>query len=439
MRACGLDFGTSNSALGIVRDRRPALAPVEDGDTLLPSAIFFDFEQRGRVLFGRAAIAAAIAQQEGRLMRALKTILGSSLIDEKTAIGSRRVALTEVVELFIRHLKDRAEHFAGEPLEGVVHGRPVRFVDGDDAADTRAQNVLEDIARRAGFREISFVYEPIAAAYHYEETASREEIVLVADIGGGTSDFSVIRIGPERRARPDRRNDILANGGVRVGGTDFDRQLNLDSVMPLLGLGSQLITKDLPMPRGLYYDLANWPTINFVYTAKTEREIAQLLADSCAPDLLARLQHTVRRRLGHAIAFAVEDAKIALSAAAQAPIALPFLEPGLAAETTRQRFEAAIADKSQALQAMAQACIADAGLRAGQIDTLFFTGGSSRVPAIRAAIAAAAPSARAAGDLFPLRRPRPHPRGAAALRIGPPSVARLTSRATFPPQGELCT
>src|ERR1700689_1258540 len=128
MTACGLDFGTSNSAIGVVREGRPVLAPVEGESTLIPSAIFFDFEQHGRVIFGRDAIDTYIGQHEGRLMRALKTILGSPLIDEATAVGRKRMKLTEVVELFISHLKSRAEAFAGEEIDQVVHGRPVRFV-----------------------------------------------------------------------------------------------------------------------------------------------------------------------------------------------------------------------------------------------------------------------------------------------------------------------
>src|SRR5580765_2677164 len=125
MRACGLDFGTSNSAIGIIQRNAPALAPVEGDSTLIPSAVFFDYETRGRVLFGAHAIDTYIGQTEGRLMRALKSILGSPLIDEKTALGYRQVALTEVVEIFIRHLKDKAEAFAGEEINAVVHGRPV--------------------------------------------------------------------------------------------------------------------------------------------------------------------------------------------------------------------------------------------------------------------------------------------------------------------------
>ncbi|HUO92723.1 MAG TPA: Hsp70 family protein [Rhizomicrobium sp.] len=394
MPACGLDFGTSNSALGIVQGGVPVLAPVEGDATLIPSAIFFDFETHGRVLYGRAAVEAYIGQHDGRLMRALKTVLGSALMDEKTAVGRRRIALTEVVEMFIRHLKSRAEAFAECAIDQVVHGRPVRFTEHDDEAERRAESVLEDIARRAGFREVVFVYEPIAAAYHYEETAAREELVLVADIGGGTSDFTVIRIGPARRAKVDRRDDILANAGIRIGGTDFDRVLNLDAVMPLLGLGTHLIAKDLPMPGALYYELATWPTINFAYTQRNERDVAALVADSRAPDKTVRLLHTLRKRLGHRIAFAVEDAKIALSDDAVTTISLAFLERGLAAETSQTAFDRAIADKTRKLTQIAARCIADAGVRADQVHTIFVTGGSGRVPAVRAALSQAAPAAR---------------------------------------------
>src|SRR5258706_12563798 len=158
MTACGLDFGTSNSAIGVFRDDLALLAPVDRGATIVPSAIFFDYETKGRVLFGSDAIETYVGQTEGRLMRALKSILGSPLIEETTALGYRKVALTEVVEIFIRHLKSCAESFAGKELSGVVHGRPVRFVDGDDRADAKAQSVLEAIARRAGFRDIAFEF-----------------------------------------------------------------------------------------------------------------------------------------------------------------------------------------------------------------------------------------------------------------------------------------
>ena len=311
------------------------------------------------------------------------------------SIGSKMVALTEVVEIFVRHLKQKAEAFAGEEMTAVVHGRPVRFVDDDDAADAKAQRVLQGIAHKVGFRDVAFVYEPIAAAYHYEESAAGEETVLIADIGGGTSDFTVIRIGPERRRRADRTEDILANDGVRVGGTDFDALLSLDAVMPLLGRGTQLIAKNLPMPNSLYFELATWSTINFTYTFQNERMLVELVAGAREPQKVARLLNVIRKRLGHRIAFTVEDGKIALSESDAAALPLGFIEPGLAAPATRHGFDHAIATRTERLFTTASACIKDAGLKPRDIHTIFFTGGSGRVPAVRAAIQRAAPSARA--------------------------------------------
>ena len=397
MIACGLDFGTSNSAIGVARDGTAVLAPVEAENTLIPSAVFFDYETRGRVLFGNEAIAAYVAQTEGRLMRALKSILGSPLIDEETSLGGRKVPLREVVEIFVRHLKHKAEALAGREITTVVHGRPVRFVDDDDGADARAQQVLEDIARRVGYRDVAFVYEPIAAAHDYEQTVQSEEVVLIADIGGGTSDFSVVRVGPQHRGRADRRRDVLANTGVRVGGTDFDAALSLAAVMPLLGLGTRLVGKDLPMPNALFHQLATWATINFAYTFRNEREVAELVSLAREPEKVARLLATLQQRLGHRLAFAVEEAKIMLSAAERAAVPLSFLEAGLAITATREKFDRAIAARVERLQTAAGDCIAAAGLDPAAIDTVFLTGGSSRVPAVRAAIGRAAPGARLAG------------------------------------------
>jgi hypothetical chaperone protein len=402
MIACGLDFGTSNSAIGVMRHGAAELAPIEAGNTLMPSAVFFDYETKGRVVLGHAAITAYVEQTEGRLMRALKSILGSPLIDEETSLGGRKVPLTHVVELFVRNLKERAEEFAGREIASVVMGRPVRFVDDDDQADARAQSVLERVARQAGFREIAFAYEPIAAAHHYEQSVAREELVLIADIGGGTSDFSIVRVGPERRGRADRSGDVLASTGVRVGGTDLDTALSLASVMPLLGLGTHLVKKNLPMPNALYHQLATWATINFAYTYRNEREVTELVSLACEPEKVSRLLRLLQEGLGHRLAFTVEDAKIALSDEERVAIPLAFLETGLLAEATRGTFNRAIKTATERLRKSACGCIAAAGLKPDDIETIFLTGGSSRVPAIRTAVVQAAPSARIAGgsDLF---------------------------------------
>jgi hypothetical chaperone protein len=273
----------------------------------------------------------------------------------------------------------------------------VRFVDHDDTADARAQQMLEAIARRAGFRDVAFVYEPIAAAHSYEQTVQSEELVLIADIGGGTSDFSLIRIGPQHRERADRGRDVLATAGVHLGGTDFDTALNLAAVMPLLGLGTQLVERNLPMPSALYHELAAWPTINFAYTYRNERQLAQLVSLACEPEKVERLLAVVRHRLGHRVAFAVEDAKIALSARELCTVPLGFLEAALAVTATRADLDRAIGAAMARLHEAARDCIAAAGLGPAAIDTIFLTGGSSRVPAVRDAIGRAAPSARLAG------------------------------------------
>ncbi|MBS0540958.1 MAG: Hsp70 family protein [Proteobacteria bacterium] len=396
MIACGLDFGTSNSAIGVARDGAAVLAPVEGDETLLPSAVFFDLETRGRVVFGNEAIVAYVGQTEGRLMRALKSILGSPLIEEQTAVGGRKVSLASVVEIFVRHMKQKAEAFAGQEIATAVVGRPVRF-DEDARADARAQEVLEAIARQAGFREITFVYEPIAAAHDYEQTVAREELVLIADIGGGTSDFSIVRVGPDRRGRAERGEDVLANAGIRLGGTDLDTSLNLAAVMPLLGLGSRLVGKNLPMPLAPYRELATWSTINFAYTHKNERELSELVALARKPERVRRLLGLVQRRLGHRLALAVEEAKIALSAEDRALLSLGFLEAGLTVPATRVAFDKSIAAGCKRLREAAAGCIAAAGVTPDAIETIFLTGGTSRVPAVRDAIASAAPGARLAG------------------------------------------
>jgi len=398
MIGCGLDFGTSNSAIGITRGGHVELAPVEDGRTLLPSAVFFDDDASLPVQFGDAAIAAYVGQAEGRLMRALKSLLGSSLIEEETRLAGRKMPLTRVVEIFVRHLKRKAEEFAGAQIADVVMGRPVRFVDGDDAADAAAQAALEATAKKAGFRNVAFAFEPIAAAYHYERTVTREAIALIADIGGGTSDFSVVRVGPQRRLRAERAQDVLATGGVHIGGTDFDTSLSLARLMPLLGHGTRLVEKNLSMPNALYFELAAWATINFAYTRKNEREIAELVAIAAEPAKVERLLNVVRHRLGHRLAAAVETTKMELSAAARAALPLEFLEKDLSLEASRADFEGAIAGQIDRLQETASTCIAAAGLKPAAIDTILLTGGSSRVPAVRAAIARAAPAAKLAGS-----------------------------------------
>ncbi|HEX7638221.1 MAG TPA: Hsp70 family protein, partial [Burkholderiaceae bacterium] len=207
---CAIDFGTSNSAVAVpVAGGSTALVPLEpeqgERGRTMPTAVFYLAEGPGLQnlprLYGRAAVAAYVEGTDGRLMRSMKSVLGSALMDQQTDIGAgRSVAFGEVIASYLMHLKRAAQARVGADIGRVVLGRPVFFVDDDPARDAAAQASLEAAARAVGFTDVRFQYEPIAAAFHYEQQVEREQRVLVADIGGGTSDFSLVRVGPARRA-----------------------------------------------------------------------------------------------------------------------------------------------------------------------------------------------------------------------------------------------
>ncbi|PWB83823.1 MAG: heat-shock protein, partial [Methylocystaceae bacterium] len=312
---CGLDFGTSNSTVACARGDGSALVPVEGDKTTIPSSIFFDFDD-GSACFGRQALQAYVDGQDGRLMRSLKSVLGHPLLDETVRIKRRAYTYGDIIGLLVAHLKRSADAAAGADVSQVVMGRPVHFVDDDETADRKAQDSLEAIARAQGFRHVEFQYEPIAAALDYERTVAEEQYALIADIGGGTSDFSIVRVSPQGRARADRSADVLANTGVHIGGTDFDRLLSMKAVMPHFGLNSETKShfggKILAVPNAYFGDLATWHRINLLYSQATLRELNDLEKRSLAPALLRRLRNVVEQRQGHAIALQVERAKIAL-------------------------------------------------------------------------------------------------------------------------------
>lgn len=397
--ACGVDFGTSNSTVGWVRPGQPALLPLEDGKPTLPSVVFFNADD-DLVRYGRAALADYLEGYEGRLMRSLKSLLGTSLMEGQTEVAGRALPFRQLLAHFIGDVKRRAEREAGRTFDRAVFGRPVYFVDDDAEADRLAEDTLATIARSVGFCEIGFQYEPIAAAFDYESRIDREELVLIADIGGGTSDFSLVRLGPKRTERADRRDDILATGGVHIGGTDFDKYLSLASVMPLLGHGSALLS-GAAVPSSYYFNLATWHTINQAYTRKSIAQLADLVRDAAEPDKLKRLQRLIDERAGHWLAMQVEEAKIALSDAPEVALDLDRLDPPESLRVGREMFTTSIAGLVDNVGATVRRLLGDAGIAPERVDTVFFTGGSSGVASLRERIAAIVPDARRVeGDLF---------------------------------------
>jgi len=397
--ACGVDFGTSNSTVGWVRPGQPVLLSLEDGKPTLPSVVFFNADD-DQVRYGRAALADYLEGYDGRLMRSLKSLLGTPLMEGQTEVAGRALPFRQLLGHFIGEVKRRAEREAGRPFERAVFGRPVYFVDDDPDADRLAEDTLADVARAVGFTEIGFQYEPIAAAFDYESRIDREELVLIADIGGGTSDFSLVRLGPARAGRADRRDDILATGGVHIGGTDFDKYLSLASVMPLLGHGSALLS-GAAVPSSYYFNLATWHTINQAYTRKNIAQLADLVRDAAEPDKLKRLQNLIDERAGHWLAMRVEEAKIGLSDAPEVALDLDRLAPPERLRVGRDVFTASIGGLVDSVGATVRRLLDEAGVAPDRVDTVFFTGGSSGVASLRERIAAIVPDARRVeGDLF---------------------------------------
>jgi hypothetical chaperone protein len=398
--ACGIDFGTSNSSVGVCDADGPQLLPIQRGATSVPTALFFSFDDNSTT-FGHEALDRYFVREPGRYLRAIKSVLGTRLYEETTQAKLRRYSFGEIIAAFLRFLRTAAGQKLGAPPTRVVLGRPAFFVDDDPAADAAAERQLEAAARAAGFEQIAFQFEPIAAALDYEQSVKAEEIALVADIGGGTSDFSVVRVSPERARSRDRRADILGFTGVHIGGTDFDRQLGMARVMPALGLRSPLRRKGLDAPSWYFFDLATWHRIGFLYDPKVLTEVRAVLREAQEPEKIERLLRVLEQRKGHELLAGVEAAKIELSGA---DVATLNLDPGVAdisLAITRADLEAAVADSLKRIRLRIDDVLRLAGLTPEAVSAVFLTGGATRMPSVRSTIASAVPAARLiAGDAF---------------------------------------
>lgn len=396
-----MDFGTSNSTFAVAEgNQRARLLPLEGQSVTLPSVIFFSFES-DEVFFGRAAMADYVSGGDGRLMRSLKSVLGSSLFSDVTRVKRQSLSFADILGTFIGELRRRAETALDRPIDQAVLGRPVRFVDDDDAADAEAQRQLEQAARAEGFAHVEFQFEPIAAALDYEQQVSREELGLVIDIGGGTADFSVIRVSPERAAAQDRRDDILSTAGVHIGGTDFDRLLSLSQVMPLLGYRTETADGKRPLPSAPYYDLATWHRINRLYNPKTMLELRSTLREARYPERVEQLIGIVAERLGHRLAGRVEEAKIALTDHDETQFAFTTPNGRLETTITAAAYAETLEDAVGRIGKTIREALASAEVGPDAIDTLILTGGSTQVPAVARRIRDILPAARAvATDAF---------------------------------------
>ena len=385
-----IDFGTSNSAAAVYGPGGVFRIPVEHGEETLPTAVFFPTDD-GAMRIGASAARALIAGEDGRYMRALKSVLGLPLLHEARLIGGRRRTLAEIITQFLIALRERSEAATGLQFRTALSGRPVHFHSADPAKDAQAEADLRACYLAAGFETVSFLAEPEAAALAGHAMGNTGELGLIVDIGGGTSDFSVF-------ASTDAMPTILANHGVRLGGTDFDHAISMAHAMPLLGLGGQLRREMgaglLPVPRGLYVDLSTWAKIPFLYSAETRRQVANMRRLAVDADAIGRLETVLETELGHELAFAVEHGKISANDVQQSGrINMGFIEPGLACPISAQDVNSVLAEYRALLQDTAATTLSMAGVTPDQIGRIILVGGSSLMQLVTDAVADLCPDA----------------------------------------------
>jgi len=402
MPSLAIDFGTSNCTAFVAH--RDQLLPVAlDGeDFVLPSAVFslrreadrasrdqsfFSMLKGGQaggqaMLFGTPALDAYIADPlSGVLVRSPKSFLGSDIAPEHLK------SFQDVVTAMLRHIRTRAEAACGEALTRVLLGRPVRYhgVRGDDG-NAQALEVMQRAAAAAGFTDIRFEFEPMAAAYEYERTITEEQVVLVVDVGGGTTDIVMLRASPERSGRPDRNEDILGVAGDRIGGTDFDELLAWNAFMESFGKDSMTLNgKHVPNP--LLYDaisIRNVPAQMRFGSPAARREIDRLLRESASPEKLERFSILHEFQLQHRLVHSAELGKIALSRDDTCTVSLDYVEADLGIPIRREQLTEATARLVQQIRALATETIRSAGTPP---DVIFMTGGTAISPNVIAAVA----------------------------------------------------
>jgi hypothetical chaperone protein len=393
-RSVGIDFGTTNSAVGVAEaDGRVTLArfPHRGGvsDTFR-SILYFhpqlrDAQNRLAPLAGMRAIDRYLeAADEGRLMQSLKSYLADRTF-ERTNVFGRSLSLIDLLGLLLRDLRERAEEALGPLGRRLVVGRPVHFSNASGPEDDAfAVDRLRAAVLAAGFDEIVFEHEPVAAAYYYETRLDHDEVCLIADFGGGTSDFSVIMVGPSHRREGGGR--ILANDGVAIAGDVLDSRVLYQIVAPALGLGStyrSMFGQALTVPVWIYDRLRRWHHLSFLKTPKNVELLKEIADQATEPEKIRALWHIVDDDLGYHLYRAVERAKVELSSREATRFHFEDGPLVIDAPVTRAQFEAWIAADVTAMAACVDRVLESAGASRGDVDRVFMTGGTSFVPAVR--------------------------------------------------------
>lgn len=397
MHFVGIDFGTTNSSVAIVDERSQVKLvsfPAKGSEAVsFRSVLYFEElktaagAKKMHALAGPAAIERYLQSDEkGRLVQSLKSHLPSRMLTG-TEIFGRRHKLEELIARMLIDLRKQSEKHVGSPVRRARVGRPVRFVGAEtDDDDDFAVSRLREAFTIAGFEHVDFELEPVAAAYAYESTLDHDELILIGDFGGGTSDFSLLRVGPGIRARGRMPRDLLGNSGVGLAGDAFDAKIVRKLVSPALGSNAEArsFNKLLPaVPAWIYANLERWHYLSFLRTNNVREILKGARVRALEPDKIEALIAVIEEDLGFQLHQAVQHVKYQLSRSDAAEFR--FREGGLDLRipVSRNEFEGWITEELQAIENSVDALLRQAGVYPADVDQVFLTGGTSFVPAVR--------------------------------------------------------
>lgn len=383
--SCGIDFGTTNSAISI-SNNKVKLIKIENNKDTIPTTIFYPSKRNAKPIFGREALNKYIDGDHGRFIRSLKRILGTDLMHNTTAINGKPITFSEIIGNFISHIKTTTENNIKDNIDNVVIGRPIHFSNGDTEKDNEAVQVLSEIAKNIGFKNIEFQFEPIAAAFAHEQNIENEKLAFVIDIGGGTSDFTVIKIGKKLSNKPDRNDDILANHGICIGGNDLDKNLSIKSFMPELGLGTYYknkLNRILPIPKQYFFGISEWSKINSMYNLQNIRDIKEIHNRSENQNKIEKLLEIYETETAHKLLNIVETSKIELTKNENIIQKIDFLSDKPNVEINKNEFEISIEENTNKIIDVANETLKKAQIKNDDIELIILTGGSTEIPYIQ--------------------------------------------------------
>jgi hypothetical chaperone protein len=395
--ALGIDFGTTNSSMALATGNSQvqlASFPARTGETpSFRSVLYLERSkkisgvQRTHSWTGPAAIEHYLeADDKGRLIQSLKSYLSSRTLTGTEVFG-RRYTIEQLISRMLADLREHAERQFNTPIRYAMVGRPVRFVGAEtEDDDAYAVERLREAFTLAGFESVDFEMEPVAAAYTYESTLDHDELILIGDFGGGTSDFSLLQVGPGVRRRGRTSRDLLGNSGVGLAGDAFDARIVRKLVSPALGSESyaRSLNKILPaVPAWIYANLERWHYLSFLRTRNVIEILKSAHKRALEPEKIEALITLVDEDLGYHLHQAVQRVKLELSQSTNAEFHFRDGSMDLRISVTRSDFEAWIKEELQAIEVCVDSLLRTSGVAPREVDRVFLTGGSSFVPAVR--------------------------------------------------------